>query len=536
MKNLVLTTIALIAIFSISLESVSQDKKSVVDMFPTSSNSTPNIWNKFVGENAPAGTPDLIDYSYAGYKNGKEAIPNGDGYRVINVRDYGAIPNDGLSDTYAIEKALKASTSGKTIVFFPPGQYDVITDGEIREYISVKGDDIIIRGSGAEGADKGGTTIKVHNILANDKNCLFLTGSQQNAFDHGTTTQIEGSFPRGTKHFDVADSSSLAEKRFLEIRGNNLHGEDWDDHCSRPPKAMPREYTDIKDGIDVVEIHEIDRIEGNRIYVKTPVLTPLNPNYEVGWQDLNVGIGFEDLHIEGGFNQRYEHLKHNGYGGIMLKYTAHSWIMRCRFSNVIESFLFVNSYCATGLANIVDGRFGHHSGVAVSSLYCLIGLFEDWTDRGVHHGITITWKSAGCVIWMVGGEKMRGPDTHGGMIRYTLFDNYYSRNHQGSGGSYSGLPHHLDGYTRWNNDVRSGGTFDLWNPGGYNFAVVQANIIGYRQNGGSKPRDAYVESFGAWVTPDSLYEGQLEKRLGYLPLWVNNAKEMHRILFKKVMQ
>ena len=44
------------------------------------------------------------------------------------------------------------------------------------------------------------------------------------------------------------------------------------------------------------------------------------------------------------------------------------------------------------------------------------------------------------------------------------------------------------------------------------------------------------KAFGAWVTPDSLYEGQLEKRLGYLPLWVNNAKEMHRILFKKVMQ
>ena len=45
---------------------------------------TPNIWKKFIGEPVPAGTPDLIDFSYAGYKNGTEGIPEDFGYTVYN--------------------------------------------------------------------------------------------------------------------------------------------------------------------------------------------------------------------------------------------------------------------------------------------------------------------------------------------------------------------------------------------------------------------------------------------------------------------
>ncbi len=42
--------------------------RPVTDMFDRISGSTPNIWRKFIGEQVPDGTPDLIDHSYAGYK------------------------------------------------------------------------------------------------------------------------------------------------------------------------------------------------------------------------------------------------------------------------------------------------------------------------------------------------------------------------------------------------------------------------------------------------------------------------------------
>ena len=62
---------------------------------------TPNIWKKFIGEPVPVGTPDLIDYSYAGYKQGEEAISEDFALPIFDVTDYGAVPDDGESDTQA---------------------------------------------------------------------------------------------------------------------------------------------------------------------------------------------------------------------------------------------------------------------------------------------------------------------------------------------------------------------------------------------------------------------------------------------------
>ncbi len=487
---------------------------------------TPNIWKKFIGEPAPAATPDLIDYSYAGYKNGEEAIPETFTQPTFNVIDYGAVPDDGESDTAGIKAALKAANNSRRggIVFFPHGQYDVLLDGETMNSIVVSGDNVIVKGSGAVGAADGGTTIKMHNKLTND-NRLFLTRWRANG--QSSSTRVKGTFPRGTRHFDVENVSHLRNRRFIEIRASKLLGDDWSQYSSRPITDMPMSYTNIRKGIGVYEIHEIDRIDGDRVYVKAPVLTHLNSNFKVNWRDMTVGVGFEDLHIDGNLQERYRHLVQEGRGGITLWHTAHSWIRRCRFSNTINAFGHRVSYNNSALGIILDGRFGHYPGSVTASTYCFIGLLEDHTDNGMWHGVSVAQSSAGTVVWEINGKRMRGPDTHGSQPRHTLFDNYNSISHHASGGAIANLPHHLDGYTRWNNNVSSSRTFDLWTPGGYSFAVTQANIIGYKTGGGSKPRNAYVEGFGTRVSPDSLYEAQLQRRLGTLPAWVDAYKEKH---------
>ena len=495
---------------------------------------TPNIWKKFIGEPVPVGTPDLIDYSYAGYKNGEVAIPDDFTLPIFNVTDYGAIPDDVESDTEGIKAAFDAAYTGRQggIVFFPPGQYDVLLDGEKSNPITVSGDNVIVRGSGAEGAAHGGTTIKMHNKLT-DSNRLFKTRWRSNG--RGSSTRVKESFPRGTKHFDVEDVSSLRNRRFIEIRSDRLLGEDWNQHSSRPITEILPAYTNIRKGISVYEIHEIDHIDGDRVYVKAPVLTHLNSNFTVNWRDMTVGIGFEDLHIDGNLQETYKHLVQEGRGGITLWHAAHSWIRRCRFSNTINAFGHHVSYSCSALEIILDGRFGHVPGSVTVSTYCFIGLLEDYTDNGMWHGVQSASSSTGTVIWEIDGKKMRGPDTHGSQPRHTLFDNYNSINHQASGGAISNLPHHLDGYTRWNNTVSSSRTFDLWNPGGYSFAVTQANLIGYKTLGGSIPRNAYFEGFGTHVFPDSLYEAQLEQRLGTLPAWVNAAKGENKAFYEHIL-
>ncbi len=492
---------------------------------------TPNIWKKFIGEPVPAGTPDLIDYSYAGYKQSEEAIPDAFALPIFDVTDYGAVPDDEKSDTDGIKAAISAASSGGGIVFFPPGLYDVLLDSEPAEQIVVSGDNVIVRGSGAEGASNGGTTIKMHNVLTSGLR-LFKTRWRSNG--QGSSTRVKGSFPKGTRHFDVEDVSRLRNRRFIEIRADGLLGTDWGQHSSRTMSDMLESYTNIRDGINVYEIHEIDRIAGNRVYVKAPVLTHLNSSFNVNWRDMTVGIGFEDLHIDGNLQEPYEHLVQEGRGGITLWHTAHSWIRRCRFSNTINAFGHHVSYSNSALGVILDGRYGHIPGSATYSTYCFIGLLTDYTDKGMWHGISVASSSAGTVVWKIDGKQMRGPDTHGSQPRHTLFDNYNSINHQASGGAIFNLPHHLDGYTRWNNNVVDSRTFNLWTPGGYSFAVTQANLIGYKTLGGSIPRNAYFEGFGSHVSPDSLYEAQLERRLGALPAWVDAAKDEYRAFVERI--
>ena len=74
------------------------------------------------------GIPDLIDYSYAGYKNGEEGIPDDFSLPSLHdVTDYGATPDDNASDTAGIAAALNAANANSQggIVFFAAGQYDI---------------------------------------------------------------------------------------------------------------------------------------------------------------------------------------------------------------------------------------------------------------------------------------------------------------------------------------------------------------------------------------------------------------------------
>ncbi len=47
-------------------------------------------------------------------------------FKIYNVRDFGAVPNDGASDSTAIEAAIDAAQAGHGgIVYFPAGEYTI---------------------------------------------------------------------------------------------------------------------------------------------------------------------------------------------------------------------------------------------------------------------------------------------------------------------------------------------------------------------------------------------------------------------------
>ena len=508
--------------------------KPVSKKFVENSSGSSDVWKQFNGQTGEyaSNTPSIVDWSYAGYKQGKESIPDSFSLPYYRVIDYGAIPNDNQSDTQAIKDTIAAVPSSGGIVFFPPGKYDVMMDGDKKKSIRIYGSNIIVKGSGAGGSSKGGTTIKIHNRMNGSWLVfLFRAGSGKS----GTEANIIGNVARGSSFLYLADTSILQNYDYVRIKGSNLLGNNWDDHSSMS-KSEAHEGWNIQEGIGISETHEIDRIVGNRVDLKSKIMTPLNSSYTVQGRNLSTGIGFEDLHIDGSLTHYEHNTIYDQQAGIMLENSAHSWIRRCRGSNISAGFLVTNSYCSTVYGFIVDGHRGHYPGLALYSTYVFVGLIEDWSvgpnNTRMVHGVSVADKGAGTVFWGIGGS-IRGPDCHGQQPRHTLYDNYFSVDHSSASGTGSHQPHHLDGYLRWNNVTEDTSTFNARSNGWYgNF--TQAIFVGYKQGGGDNPRNAYVESLSTHVYPDSLYVGQLKKRLGYEPLWIEEIKEDYENFYSQI--
>src|SRR5215831_460068 len=88
----------------------------------------------------------LPDFSYVGYHCGEKAIPDIQNYKVFNVVDFGAKPDDDISDRAAIQAAIDAANkNGSGIVFFPKGRFITNDDSTLEKGIVSKGSNIILR-------------------------------------------------------------------------------------------------------------------------------------------------------------------------------------------------------------------------------------------------------------------------------------------------------------------------------------------------------------------------------------------------------
>jgi hypothetical protein len=250
---------------------------------------TSRVWQKYIGEISDDTVPDIVDYSYAGYGgDGSESIPRVHNFPIYDVTSssYGAIPNDGLSDSAAIRAVFHAARGGNAVIFFPAGHYDIFmdNDGDSRREIRIGSvgspvHNIIVKGGGGQGSKLGGTTIQMHNDLIPPKHTWAYALFNTVWISRGirVSSRVVGTFPRGTKYFDVEDASSFIGKQYIKIQAGNLTGDDWDAHSSRPKTDMRSNWDLSKPNKNmyIEEIHEIDRVVGNRIHVKKATLTPL---------------------------------------------------------------------------------------------------------------------------------------------------------------------------------------------------------------------------------------------------------------------
>ncbi len=473
----------------------------------------------------------LPDFSYAGYHSGEIAIPSPN-YKVFNVVDYGAIPNDTLSDKKAIEKTIAAAEkNGSGIVFFPPGRFLVNEDMDAKTTIRLLGNNIVFRGSGS---GKGGTELFMNNtLLPRNANEMWSTPPM---FEFGHA--LVGDFI-GTPIANVSEGGLTIQLSKVD----NIKAGDWillslnvkDTYLLRQEignhPISPNWHTVLdNEGIIIREYHQVKSVRGNKLFLNSSIGYPISTHqpWQVFLYKPNEEIGVENIAFVGNFTK---HFKHHGSwqddsGWNMFHFigVVNSWIQDCRFTDVSIGLAVVNSAQVSVLNCVVTGNPSHESVRSDRSTNVLIGKCAD--SAGTFHSIGVDGFTMNTVVWRCSYTPTTCFESHSYQPRNTLFDCVEGGLIPTSaGGAEVNHPNHLKGLVLWNykrTDSRKV-QVDFWPEKSiYEGRFSPMVIVGLHGKPTSLIEGHYklMLSNGKKVFPESLYEYQLKKRLGFVPEWM----------------
>lgn len=527
----------------------------------------PKIWTQFKTAKQKSTEPTLPDFSYAGYDYGESPLPSTSHWRVFNVRDYGAVPDDGRFDDQGIQAAIDAAEqhtanvdptdlSEGAIVQFEKGRYKVGPKQGLHpeQQITIQGNNIVLRGAGSD--SKNGTVLFIQNHMARDKYCgndggrnhctgIPMFEVSPSVSPRGVGSPLVGTFKRETSTLEVEDSNGFfpGQRVAVFLRGSpDLTSAQFG---NRTPH---RDWTRINKGMAAREFTTIKSINGNKITLRAPVHITVKDSYKDdngrGANLVNTAavenVGVENIQFMGNWGSiKEKFIHHKGskpnqvddpvhdYGWTALRLTKvfNGWLRRVEFRDLNQS-LFIKESSAVTVTNIAfRGKQGHTSINLLNSTNVLV---KDSQDTARHlHGIGISQRTAGSVFlrYKMGGKQ--NIDFHGDGSYATLHDNISGGHFWGNGGNTSSFPHHMQYYVTWNFNVNGGPKkYDFWPSDGHNAHVFfRPYFIGLH----GKKVDlkastiAANQSQGKRVEPYSLYEAQLGLRL--LPGYTLCCKE-----------
>ena len=502
-------------------------------------------------------------------------------YKVYNIEDYGANGNDEVSDRPALIKILKevmkcteqSADDGKTfryyiggnnanaIIYFPVGKYILRggDDAETVETLRLTMGNIIFKGAG-----QGKTTIEMAvNNNATDPNKMWSTPNMLE-FKHNSDltelTTVAGNAEKGTFSIEVASTSGIKAGDWVcvSLKNNDpaLVAEEL------APHSLSSSWTELKDnGLQIYDYHQVKQVSGNTLTFYEPIMRKIEAKWEwkVNRYPHYENVGVEDLTFLG---HSKDDFKHHGsadddgaFKPIQMIRLTNSWMRRVNFESVSEAHSFVSCANVSAYDIEISGNRGHSAIRSQASSRVFIGKVYDHCNgyiavnsggnqlgdymegAGQYHGCGVSKQSMGAVIWNVRWGDDSCFESHATQPRATLIDIC-----QGGfvawreGGDMAQLPNHLNDLTIWNMtatrvvcDASWNNKWIWWNDAydGW-WKNMPPIIVGW--NGISVPFDTsenqikYYESLDAPVSPNSLYEAQLKRRLGYVPGWLSALK------------
>lgn len=455
----------------------------------------------------------LPDFSFAGYEYQEEPIPDIVG-PIYLVSDYGAIPNDGISDHFAIQAAFKAAASrGGGVVLFGPGEFLTHTADDPIDPIILRGSNVVLRGSGRT------ETWIVQELPArvNPRLGFFQIsfgpkgGGKRQARARILQNAYRGQFSVVVSEPDLFDVGEWvlvdAKVRSPEVFAQWLQ-----------PYPLGRLKALFEEGMTFREPHQIVAIHGNQLVFREPLMIDeinvSHARWAVVQHNMASNIGVEDIGFLGFIPAPFVH--HGGHdstwSALRFQSVAHSFIRRVTFRDVSRAITLGNSAAVTVSDVLVEGNGGHYNVKIKGGRGNLVTNVRDTANQ--YHGLGLSHGASGHVFKDSVMNVGQHVDVHKtNPSRNNLYDAVVGGQLHGSSGG--GVPpRHLRGLTFWNFTLRHG--LPMYS---YKFDVqtfVTPHIVGMHGD----PFELDPESTGivelvdtGTVEPRSLFEAQVKLRL-----------------------
>ncbi len=461
-----------------------------------------------------------------------------------------------------------------------------LTDDTGKVVAEYKSSDIIIQGGNfvikGAGRDKTRLIMKTKNYPANAnmwssptminiKNNSSRIDTDEKKYESLATVTADAA--KGTFSVEVGSAAKIkaGDWVMLYLQSNNP---DLVTKELAPKSVDQAAMTDIKT-ICVYDYHQVKSVSGNTVTFCEPIMHEVEAQYD--WQIREFphyeNVGVEDLTFVGNAKEDFGHHASweddGAFKPISMMRLTNSWMRRVDFTDVSEAMTFSSVANCSAYDIRITGNRGHSAVRAQASSRVFIGKVLDQTsgyecldsggkelggvrldNMGQYHASGVSNQSIGTVLWnnTWGNDAMF--ESHSRQPRATLVDRCKGGFVQWRfGGDASNVPNHLGDLTIWNLDATSvkhdfkGRVFKWWLSDDPWWKTMPPIIVGFH---GVEPVDfgVYSEAAGGWaesessndlqtlylesngqaVEPLSLYEAQLQQRLGYVPGWLNSLR------------
>ncbi len=529
----------------------------------------------------------LPDFSYAGYNHGESAPPEADGwgFKVYNVCDYGAVPDDGKSDREAFLKCLKDAlgvgwqvnssnvicfenkVSANAIVYFPEGEFilhtsddDVACEGKSpSQTIQIRSGNFILRGAGR---DK--TTLVMQDPNQPSDASILYSSPTMIDFKHNSglskLTDVTAAAAKGSFSVEVSSAAGLSEGQWvcLTVVNNDPAFVKAELAAGNPSDSELSAMTNIVNGgVQVYDYHQIKSISGNKVTFCEPIMHEVDLQYtaytNAGGYNWRIdsyphyeNVGIEDLTFKGNAKADFSHhgswQDDGAYKPVNLTRLVNSWVRRVGFESVSEACSIIWSANVSAYDITFGGNRGHAAMRSQCSSRVFIGATTDTASgylvdasgtyssgAGQYHAVGVSKQSMGTVLWRNVWGNDSCFESHATQPRATLIDcctGGWMKYRQG--GDQAQVPNHLDDLVIWNfrSLTPQSGTFNFWDHSSLWWKFLPPVIVGFHGEPATfdESQVKLLESNGTAVAPESLYEQQLKARLGALPAWLAALK------------